>query len=137
MASQCSDSYEKMSVIRGHHIYKSIRTPIIGEELVLEAQDDNEHDKHAVGVMKDGCVIGHVPRSIHVAINRHAHTYVCAYVPRPRRLLALQPNLPPACKRGRHLFKGGVYSRKYGMYIPSLFIPEGLLNVCISIDGKR
>ena len=109
MASQCSDSYEKMSVIRGHHIYKSIWTPIIGEELVLEAQDDNKHDKHAVGVMKDGCVVGHVP----------VRTYVRAYVPRPRhqfetrRLLALQPNLPPACKRGRRLFKGGVNSRKY------------------------
>ena len=55
-----------------------------------------------------------------MAINRHAHTYVRAYAPRPRRLfetrrlLALQPNLPPACKRGRRLFKGGVYSRKYG-----------------------
>ena len=64
MATQCSDSYEKTSVIRGQHIYKSIWTPIIGEELVLEAQDDNEHDKHAVAVMKDGCVVGHVPRSI-------------------------------------------------------------------------
>ena len=51
-------------------IYKSIWTPIIGEKLVPEAQDDNEHDKHAVGV-KDGCVVGHLPRSIHVAINRH------------------------------------------------------------------
>ena len=47
MASQCIDSYEKTSVVRGHHIYKSIWTPIIGEELVLKAQDDNEHDKHA------------------------------------------------------------------------------------------
>ena len=74
MASQCSDSYEKTSVIRGHHIYKSIWTLIIREELVLEAQDDNEHDKHAVGVMKDGCVVGHVPHSIHVAINTYTHT---------------------------------------------------------------
>ena len=64
MATQCSDSYEKTSVIRGHHIYKSIWTPIIGEELVLEAQDDNEHDKHAVAVVKDVCVVGHVPCSI-------------------------------------------------------------------------
>ena len=65
MATQCSDSYEKTSLIRGHHI-KSIWTPMIGEELVLGAQDDNEHGKHTVhvSVMKDGCVVGHVPHSI-------------------------------------------------------------------------
>ena len=64
MATQCSDSDENTSVIRDHHIYRSIWTPIIGEKLVFEAQDDNEHDKLAVAVMKDGCIVGHVPRSI-------------------------------------------------------------------------
>ena len=39
MASKGSDSYEKTSVIRGHHnIYKSIWTLFIGEELVVEAK---------------------------------------------------------------------------------------------------
>ena len=61
MASEGSDSYEKTSVIRGHHIYKSVWTPFIGEELVVEAEDGNEHDKNAVAVMKDGCVVRHVP----------------------------------------------------------------------------
>ena len=64
MASEGSDSYEKMSVIRGHHIYKSVWILFIGEELVVEAKDGNEHDKNAVTVMKDGCVVGHVPRYI-------------------------------------------------------------------------
>ena len=61
MATQCSDSYEKTSVITGHHNYIQVYiwTPIIGKELFLEAQEDNEHDKHAVAVMKDGCVVGH------------------------------------------------------------------------------
>ena len=49
------------------------------------------------------------------------------YMPRPqdgtgptrrlieaRRLFAILPLIPPAFKRGQHLFKGGVYSRKYG-----------------------
>ena len=64
MASEGSDSYEKTSVIRGHHIYKSVWTPFIGEELVVKAEDGNEHDEaeHAVAVMKEGCVVGHVPR---------------------------------------------------------------------------
>ena len=51
-----------MSVNRGHHtciIYKSIWTPFIGEELVVEAEESNEH---AVAVMKDSCVVGHVLR---------------------------------------------------------------------------
>ena len=61
MASEGSDSYEKMSVIRGHHIYKSVWIPFIGEELVVEAEDSN---KHAVAVMKDGCVVGHVPHCV-------------------------------------------------------------------------
>ena len=47
-------------MIRGHHIYKSVWTPFIGEELVLEAEDGNEH---AVAVMVS-CVVGHVPRCI-------------------------------------------------------------------------
>ena len=46
MASEGSDSYEKTSVIRGHHIYKSVWIPFIGEELVVEAEDSNEHDEH-------------------------------------------------------------------------------------------
>ena len=44
MASQCSDSCEKTSMIRGHHIYKFIWTPIIRKELVLEAQDNNKKE---------------------------------------------------------------------------------------------
>ena len=64
MASKGSNSYEKTSVIRGNHIYKSVWTPFIGEELVVEAEEGNEHDKNVVTVMKDGCVVGHVPRCI-------------------------------------------------------------------------
>ena len=55
---------EKKSMVRGHHIYKSIWTPAIGKDLLLEAEDGNEHDKHAVAVMKDCCIVGHAPRSI-------------------------------------------------------------------------
>ena len=66
MVTQCSDSYKKTSVIRCHHNYIQvyISTPIIRKESFLEAQDDNEHEKHTVVVMKDGCVTGYDPRSI-------------------------------------------------------------------------
>ena len=42
------------------HTYKSIWTRIIVEELVVKVENDNEHNYHAVVVMKDGCVVGHV-----------------------------------------------------------------------------
>ncbi len=45
-----SSTWTTNSVIRGHHIYKAIWTPIIGEQLFLKAEDRNEHDKHAVAV---------------------------------------------------------------------------------------
>ena len=56
--------YEKESVVRGHHVYKISWTPVIGEELMLETEDDNEDDEHTVAVMKDGDIVGHVARSI-------------------------------------------------------------------------
>ena len=65
MTSQGSSnsSFEKASVIRRHHIYKSTWTPVVGG-LTLQREDDNDHDIHAVSVVKDGDVVGHVSRSI-------------------------------------------------------------------------
>ena len=56
--------YEKESVVRGHHIYKTVWTPVIGEELPVEREEDNQHDQHAVAVVKNGDIVGHIPRSI-------------------------------------------------------------------------
>ena len=56
--------FEKDSVVRGHHVYKIYWTPVVGEELTLATEDDNEHDEHAVSVMKDGYIVGHVPCSL-------------------------------------------------------------------------
>ena len=49
--------YEKESVVRGHHIYKTVWTPVIGEELPVEREEDNQHDQHAVAVVKNGYVL--------------------------------------------------------------------------------
>ena len=59
------ESFEKASVVRGHHIYKAVWTPTLGEDLLLEPEDENEHDKYAVSVVRgsDSCVVGHVPRN--------------------------------------------------------------------------
>ena len=53
--------FNKDSVVRGHHIYKTYWTPVVGEELTLEMEDDNEHGEHAVAVMKDGYLGWHMP----------------------------------------------------------------------------
>lgn len=55
MASECSSSYEKQSVLRGHHMYKSTSMPVFREELVLHLEDKN---RHTVAMMKDGYVVG-------------------------------------------------------------------------------
>ena len=52
------------SVVRGHHVYKSIWRPILGKQLVLEREEGNGHDRRAVSVMKGGNIVGHVPREL-------------------------------------------------------------------------
>ena len=63
-------------MIRGQHIYKIIWMPV-GEELALQREDGNDHDKHAVTVMKDSDIVGHVPLSM--ILPRHgSSSYVVA-----------------------------------------------------------
>ena len=52
------------SVIHGHHVYKAVWTPYVGEELSLEQERGNSHDFYATTVKRDGLVIGRVPREL-------------------------------------------------------------------------
>ena len=54
----------KESVVRGHHVYKSVWTPIVGERLPVLREPDNPHDNRAVAVYLDGNIVGHVPREL-------------------------------------------------------------------------
>ena len=56
-------SFSLESVIRGHHIYKTVWTPFTGEILTLTIEEGNENDPFAVAVMKDS-VVGHAPREL-------------------------------------------------------------------------
>ena len=104
MARQCaSKSYQKPSVVKGHHV---IWTPEVGEELPVNCEYSNEH---AVAVLKDGEIVGHLPRtisrvswfflrrgsfhglklscnSVRFSFCSHCKCHV-GIVPRPRRLL--------------------------------------------------
>ena len=53
------------SVIRGHHVYKVIWTPYIGEMLLVRKEPANSHDGRAVAIVtSERTVVGHVPREI-------------------------------------------------------------------------
>ncbi len=64
MASQrdvAISQYEIDSVVCGHHVYKTLWRPFEGEILRLSKEHCNAYDKHAVSVMKEHSVVGHVP----------------------------------------------------------------------------
>ena len=48
------------SVIHGHHIYKQIWWPLVGEILTLEREEGNNHEKFTVSLLKDATIVGHV-----------------------------------------------------------------------------
>ena len=57
--------YVDESVVRGHHIYKRVWSPIVGEVLELLREEENEHDRFAVCLLKPGAVtVGHIPREL-------------------------------------------------------------------------
>ena len=53
------------SVVRGHHVYKRVWHPVLGEQLTLVRENNNSDDRQAASVMKDGSmIVGHVPREL-------------------------------------------------------------------------
>ena len=52
----------KESVVCGHHVYKAVWTLFVGKILDGRKEDENSHDRHAVAVVFDSCVVGHLPR---------------------------------------------------------------------------
>lgn len=57
-------SFKIESSIRGHHVYKSWWTPVSGEDLCVQVEEDNTFDEFAVAVPKDGTIVGHIPRKL-------------------------------------------------------------------------
>lgn len=47
------------SDIRGHHIHKRTYYPVIGKMLTVDHEYKNAHPFHAVGLLKEGTIIGH------------------------------------------------------------------------------
>ena len=55
--------YEIYSMVRGHHVYKTVWTPVIEEQLYLEQEYSNPYDDFAVAVIKDHQIVGHIPEN--------------------------------------------------------------------------
>ena len=64
MATQTEETFSIVSVVREHHIYKSMRTPLLGEHLSVHPETGNSHDKYAVSVVKRGGIVGNFPREL-------------------------------------------------------------------------
>ena len=58
------DSYEQDNCIRGYHIYQNIWNAEVDEHFVCEREPLNPSDRYAVAVLKDGVVVGHLPRHL-------------------------------------------------------------------------
>ena len=63
MASQSVASVNvQESIVRGHHIYKCVWTPHVGEQLQMQREENNENDPRTVAIMKDSVIVGCLPR---------------------------------------------------------------------------
>ena len=52
--------------VHGHHVYKEIWMPVIGEQIKTFCEAGKSHDRYAVAVTRvnDSIVVGHIPREI-------------------------------------------------------------------------
>ena len=56
-STSCS-VYDFDSIVRGHHVYKTIWTPVIYETLQVAREDMNEHDEYAVAITREDVLLG-------------------------------------------------------------------------------
>ena len=61
MATAATCSTQISSVIRGHHFYKQVWTPFVGERLEARKEYGNKHCSFAVAIIKKGSIVGRVP----------------------------------------------------------------------------
>ena len=55
------------SCVRGHHIYRDVWSPSLGEVLQCRQELENTKDHYAVAVVRRSTVVGHIPRKISAA----------------------------------------------------------------------
>ena len=75
-------SFSVEAVVRGYHAYKDIWAAVYDEELPCEREAGNRVDAFAMAIMKDGMVVGHIPKKISsillfVPMSRRIHYMSC------------------------------------------------------------
>ena len=70
---QMATSFEYDLVIHGYHIYKEIWEARYGEMFHCMRETGNSFDPFAVTVVRDGEIIGHVPKLISAASSQFQH----------------------------------------------------------------
>ena len=68
-------STDVVSNIKGYHVYKSVWTPTLQEQMYGEIEPHNPVDKYAVAVKKDEKVIGHLPLGKMVSLQKQFFTF--------------------------------------------------------------
>lgn len=58
------ETFERACCVRGYHVYRHIWEAAVGEELVCQRETANLSDHYAVAVVKDGVIVGHLPKKI-------------------------------------------------------------------------
>ena len=62
MVDKKTENFTFKSYVRGCHVYQKIWRPVIEECIVCRRELENVKDKSAVAAVKDGFVVGHVPK---------------------------------------------------------------------------
>ena len=52
------------SYVRGYQAYMDTWTPVLGQALILKREPSNYKNKHAVAVLYDDVIVGHVPYNL-------------------------------------------------------------------------
>ena len=63
--SSSQELLDEFTIDSGHHVYKEIWTPFVGEELTLTQENGNCHDRYAITVEKENdMIVGRVPKEL-------------------------------------------------------------------------
>ena len=57
-------SFSIESCVRGYHVYKATWSASVGEILFCQREERNVEDPFAVSIVRNGVIVGHVPRKI-------------------------------------------------------------------------
>ena len=71
----CATIFDTTSCMRGHHVYKNVWTPALGNELECR-RGDNDFDRYAVAVLRRGVVVAHLPRLPLTSMLWHCWTFL-------------------------------------------------------------